>query len=126
MIPRWSVIATIADSSSANLMSASSFCERSSASLGVSSASTDLAVIWKLRLGTGDLRFFEFLQTVSKLVARDAQELGGACLITTASLDRLPDKREFSFVERNSCFRQHESCRSFAVFAWGRRFRRRQ
>src|SRR5215217_6677126 len=113
MIPRWSVIATIADSSSANLISANSFSERSSASFGVISRSTDLASITvigiKQRSGfgasAGDLPIIEFLQTVPELVPRNAQEFGGACLITTTSLDCLPHKRELSFIERNSLFR---------------------
>ena len=49
-----------------------------------------------------DLYFFELLEAVSKLVARNAQKFGCTCLVAATSLDSLPDKRQFSLIERNT------------------------
>src|ERR671913_1998917 len=101
MTPRWSVIATMADSSRANFRSASSLSERLSASsvskgrspIGVASCRV-LSLIVGLRPSGGGFRrglvlrcgAFELLESVAQLVARDAEEFGGACLVTIASL----------------------------------------
>src|SRR5215207_10724084 len=108
MTPRWSVMATMADSSRANLRSASSFDERRSASSASKgrrpppAASSSFAVsrtvgsliacaelsggrpVRGLVLGGEALKF---LEAVAQLVARDAEQLGGARLVAATALD---------------------------------------
>src|SRR5438876_3359303 len=106
MIPRWSVIATIVDWSSANLISASSLSERSSASPLIESRCFDSFTLgvdesrfesWFLSAveSTADfscscgVNFFEFLHPVAKLVARNVQEFRCFGLVSSAALQRL-------------------------------------
>src|SRR5215213_4481395 len=104
MTPRWSVMATMADSSRANLRSASSLSERLSASSVSKSRSFSsvscgvLSLIGCLKLSGrrfrgGALlgaRAFELLEAVAQLVARDSQQLGGALLVAAAPFYGLP------------------------------------
>src|SRR5919112_2356690 len=108
MRPVWSVMATMADSSSANLRSASSFKERrsaSSVSRGVAeSRVVSLSVVSLIvlsdssrgcfgRRGLVRRRAVELLQSVAKLVARDAQHLGRARLVAAAAFYGLAHER---------------------------------
>src|SRR4051812_2496506 len=103
MTPRWSVMATMADSSRANLRSASSLSERLSASsvlkprsrASASCSVLSLIVCFLLSSGRLDARVgvrrpaIELLEAVAQLVARDVQEFRGARLITPATFDGL-------------------------------------
>src|SRR5215210_5192397 len=116
MMPRWSVMATMADSSRANLRSASSLSERLSASSVSKSRSRTsvpcnvLSLIVCFLLGRGRLDAgagvrrpaFELLEAVAQLVARNAQEFRGARLVTAAPFDGLPHERDFHVFERDA------------------------
>src|ERR671926_575787 len=103
MRPVWSVMATMADSSSANLRSASSLSERRSASSVSCGRSVSFSVVSLMApsnssrggLGRRGLvrRAVELLQAVAQLVARDAQEFGGARLVTAAPFYGLTHER---------------------------------
>src|SRR5918911_4496325 len=108
MTPRWSVMATIADSSKANLRSANSFKERRSASSvsngrSVSFRISLMAFSKSLRGGLGRRglvrRAVELLQAVAQLVARDAQKFGGARLVTAAPFYGLTHERVLYLVQ---------------------------
>src|SRR5918993_1873460 len=129
MTPRWSVMATMADSSSANLRSASSFDERRSASSASKgrrpppAASSSFAVsrtvgslIMCAEVSGGRAvrglvpggEALYFLEAVAQLVARDAEQLGGARLVAAAALDGLPHQPTLHLFERDASGGQRE------------------
>src|SRR5215207_8018860 len=123
MRPRWSVIATMADSSRANFRSASSLSDllkASSASKGYPSvrgvSCGVLSLIVGKRLSTRRLRggafvarrAAELLEPVAQLVARDVQQFGRARLVAAAPAHGLPHQRVLDLFERDALGRELE------------------
>src|SRR5687767_5057329 len=50
----------------------------------------------------------EFFKSIAQLIARDAQQLGSACLIAAAPLDRLLHKRQLCLIKRDSLTRKRK------------------
>src|SRR2546430_8786440 len=105
-------------------MSANSFCDSvsafwfSAACFKITSFESDEEV-WRLTrrslekvngadqvLGRDSRGFFQFLQPITQLVARNTQHFRGFCLISTTAFDRLADHRHLNFIERNTARRQ--------------------
>src|ERR1044071_611775 len=125
MTPRWSVMATMADSSSANLRSASSLSDRRRASSASSGGCVSFRGVMLMALSNSSRggfgrrglvrRAVELLQAVAQLVARDAQEFGGARLVAAASFYGLAHERVLDLVEGDAVRWEVEAARARAV-----------